>query len=76
MYETFLFAHLLGLLALTAGVGASLACRLAAGRAGSSTAVLALMTVAATAVRRCALPGSFLLLASGVGLVGSSNGTW
>lgn len=76
MYETFLFTHLLGLLALTAGVGASLACRLAAGRAGSSTAVLALMTVAATAVRRCALPGSFLLLASGVGLVGSSKGAW
>jgi Predicted integral membrane protein (DUF2269) len=76
MRELFLFAHLTGLLALTAGVGASLACKLAAGRTGSAAAVLALLTTANGAVRRCAMPGSFLLLASGIGLVASSHGAW
>lgn len=75
-YETFLFLHLGGLLLLTAGVGASLACKLAAGRAGSGAAVLALLQTANVAVRRCGMPGSFLLLASGIGLVGASKGAW
>jgi hypothetical protein len=74
--EAFLFLHLTGLLALTGGVGASLACKLAAGRTGSAAAMLALLGTAQAAVRRCALPGSFLLLASGAGLVGVSNGAW
>ncbi|MCW2920790.1 MAG: putative integral rane protein [Thermoleophilia bacterium] len=76
MREVLLFAHLAGLLALTAGVGASLACKLAAARAGSAAAVLALLTTANGAVRRCAMPGSFLLLASGIGLVAVSHGAW
>ncbi len=76
MYELFLFTHLVGLLTLTAGVGASLACKLAAGRAGSGAAVLALLTTAKVAVQRCAMPGSFLLLASGIGLVANSHGAW
>lgn len=76
MREAFLFAHLAGLLALTAGVGASLACKLAAGRTGSAAAVLALLETAHGAVRRCALPGSFLLLASGIGLVAASHDAW
>ena len=76
MREVFLFVHLAGLLTLTAGVGASLACKLAAGRAGSAAAVVVLLATAGGAVRRCALPGSFLLLASGIGLVAVSHGAW
>lgn len=76
MREVFLFVHLGGLLTLTAGVGASLACKLAAGRADSPDAVLTLLATARGAVQRCALPGSFLLLASGIGLVAVSQGAW
>lgn len=76
MHDLLLFIHLGGLLALTAGVGASLACKVAAARTDSPAALLALMSTAHGAVRRCALPGSLLLLASGAGLVATSRGAW
>ncbi len=76
MYELLLFIHLGGVLALTAGVGASLACKSMAMRVGSPAAVLALLETARSAVKRLAMPGSVVLLAAGVGLVLDSNGVY
>ncbi len=76
MRDLLLFAHLGGLLALTAGVGTSLACKSMAMRVGSPWAVLALLRTASVAVHRCAMPGSLVLLAAGVGLVLVSHGAY
>ena len=75
-YELLLFLHLIGVLALTAGVGASLACKSMSVRVDSPTAVLALLGTARAAVHRCAMPGSIVLLFAGVGLVLESNGVY
>lgn len=76
MFELMLFLHLGGVLALAAGVGASLACKSMSLRVDSPAAVLALLGTAGMAVHRCAMPGSIFLLVAGVGLVHASNGAY
>lgn len=71
-----LFLHVGGVLLLTAGVGASLACKSMALRVKSPHAVLALLAAARRATKYCMMPGSILLLASGAALVVKSDGAY
>lgn len=59
---------------LVAGVGASIACKAAALRSSSPQVVHELLQTAMRSVRAVSMPGSFVLLASGLGLVHASNG--
>lgn len=76
VYELLLFLHLGGVLALATGVGTSLACKSMAVRVGSPSAVLALLRTASVSVHKVAMPGSFVLLGAGIGLVLASHGAY
>lgn len=71
-----LFAHISGVLILTAGVGASIACKIMATKTTSPSTALTLLTTASVSVRYCSTPGSFLLIITGVGLVHATNGAY
>ena len=66
--------HLMGMMLLVAGVGASVACKAAALRSSSPQAVHDLLQTATRSVHVLSIPGSFLLLFAGFGLVSASHG--
>ena len=72
--QTFLLLHLIGMMLLVAGVGASIACKAAALRSSSPHVVHELLQIASRSVRLLSMPGSYLLLVTGLWLVQASHG--
>lgn len=72
--QTLLLLHLTGLMLLVAGVGASIACKAAALRSPSPLVIHELLQTATRSVRVLSMPGSYLLLVTGLWLVQASHG--
>ncbi|MCB0878673.1 MAG: DUF2269 family protein [Thermoleophilia bacterium] len=72
--QSLLLLHLMGMMLLVAGVGASIACKAAALRSSSPQVIHELLRTASRSVRLLSMPGSYLLLLAGLGLVYRSHG--
>lgn len=76
MSHVLLFLHLVGMVLLVAGVASSTACKATALRSSSPQVICELLLTASRAARLLVLPGSFLLLFTGIWLVAGSNGSY
>jgi len=72
--QSLLLLHLMGMMLLVAGVGASIACKAAAARSSSPRVAHELLQTATRSIRMLSMPGSFLLLFAGLWLVHASHG--
>lgn len=74
--EIFLFLHIASVLALAAGVGVSVFCKVAVRGVTDTRAARALLATASGGIRTIGLPASLAMIATGVALVAAYDGAY